>query len=151
MNALELWKRYQEYLCVCSSVGITLDISRMKFSDTFFAEMADKVNFAFEQMDSLERGDIVNPDEGRMVGHYWLRDASLAPSAELKVEIENTVTSIKDFAARVHNGEVKTEKGGLFKNILVVGIGGSALGPQFVANALTTTLDKTKVLSRWYG
>ncbi len=145
MNALELWKRYQEYLCVCSSVGITLDISRMKFSDTFFAEMADKVNFAFEQMDSLERGDIVNPDEGRMVGHYWLRDASLAPSAELKVEIENTVTSIKDFAARVHNGEVKTEKGGLFKNILVVGIGGSALGPQFVANALTTTLDKTKV------
>jgi glucose-6-phosphate isomerase len=145
MNALELWNRYKENLCVCPSVGIRLDISRMKFSDTFFADMADKMNSAYEQMDSLERGDIVNPDEGRMVGHYWLRDSSLAPTAELKAEIETTVAGIKDFASKIHSGEVKTEKGELFKNILVVGIGGSALGPQFVANALTTTADKTKV------
>lgn len=145
MNALELWNRYKENLCVCPSVGITLDISRMKFSDTFFSDMADKMNSAFEQMNSLEKGDIVNPDEGRMVGHYWLRDAGLAPTAELKAEIENTVAGIKDFASKVHSGEIKTEKGGIFKNILVVGIGGSALGPQFVANALTTTADKAKV------
>ncbi|MBI4850975.1 MAG: glucose-6-phosphate isomerase [Acidobacteria bacterium] len=145
MNALELWNRYKENLCVCPSVGITLDISRMKFSDTFFAEMTDKMNSAYEQMDSLERGDIVNPDEGRMVGHYWLRDSGLAPTAELKAEIEKTVSDIKSFASKVHTGEIKTEKGETFKNILVVGIGGSALGPQFVANALTTTADKTKV------
>lgn len=29
MNSLELWKRYREYLNVNSSVGVTVDISRM--------------------------------------------------------------------------------------------------------------------------
>ncbi len=145
MSSLALWDRYRKHLCVCPSVGITLDISRMKFSDNFFADMADKMNSAFEQMDALEHGSIANPDEERMVGHYWLRDSQLAPTQELREEIDNTVAGIKNFAASVHNGEVKTEKGELFKNILVVGIGGSALGPQFVANALTTPADKMRV------
>lgn len=145
MNSLDLWNRYRQYLCVCPSVGITVDISRMKFSDNFFADMADKMQSAFEQMDSLEKGSIANPDEERMVGHYWLRDAQLAPTEDLRAEITNTVNAMKDFASRVHNGDIKTEKGDLFKNILVVGIGGSALGPQFVANALTTASDKMRV------
>lgn len=145
MNSLALWDRYRKHLCVCPSVGITLDISRMKFSDSFFADMAEKMNSAFEQMEALEKGSIANPDEERMVGHYWLRDSQLAPTAELREEIDSTVAKIKSFAASIHNGEIKTEKGELFKNILVVGIGGSALGPQFVANALTTPADKMKV------
>src|SRR5439155_4817859 len=32
----------------------------------------------------------------------------------------------------------------LFRNVLVIGIGGSALGPQFVAKALGTVNDKMK-------
>ena len=34
-----LWNRYREYLCVSESLGLSLDISRMSFSDGFFAEM----------------------------------------------------------------------------------------------------------------
>lgn len=144
MSTNELWNRYREYLNVNDSVGITVDISRMKFSDNFFAEMSESMNHAFTQMDALEKGEIVNPDENRMVGHYWLRDSSIAP-ADLRETIDGTVAKIKQFAADVHAGSVKTEKGGHFRNLLVIGIGGSALGPQFVANALTTPQDKMRV------
>jgi glucose-6-phosphate isomerase len=70
-----------------------------------------------------------------MVGHYWLRNPALAPSAEIRREIETTVAAIKSFAHQVHSGAVQGEHG-VFKKLLVVGIGGSALGPQFVAHAL---------------
>ena len=70
-----------------------------------------------------------------MVGHYWLRNAPLAPTAAIRDEIEQTLATIKDFAAQVHSGSVQGSNGP-FKNLLLIGIGGSALGPQFVASAL---------------
>ena len=42
--------------------------------------MAQPMQDALEQMKALEGGAISNPDENRMVGHYWLRNAELAPS-----------------------------------------------------------------------
>jgi len=86
-------------------------------------------------MAALESGAIANPDENRMVGHYWLRTPSLAPTPEIRKEIEDTVVQIKDFAATIHAGKIRGA-GGAFKNYLLIGIGGSALGPQFVAHAL---------------
>ena len=35
-----LWKRYQEYLCRVPELGLTLDISRMRFEDGFLERMA---------------------------------------------------------------------------------------------------------------
>lgn len=90
---------------------------------------------AFAAMAGLERGAEANPDEHRMVGHYWLRNPALAPSPEFRGEIERTLAGIKSFAAQVHSGAVRGSKGP-FKNLLLIGIGGSALGPQFVASAL---------------
>ena len=43
--------------------------------------------------------------------------------------------AIGTFTAQVHRGE-RVGSSGPFKNVLVIGIGGSALGPQFVAKAL---------------
>ena len=73
MSTSDLWKRYQQYLCEVPSLGLTLDISRMRFEDGFLDRMAAPMQLAFDAMDSLERGGIANPDENRMVGHYWLR------------------------------------------------------------------------------
>ena len=42
-------------------------------------------------MRELEAGAIANPTEKRMVGHYWLRDPALAPTPELRTEIEETI------------------------------------------------------------
>jgi glucose-6-phosphate isomerase len=73
-----------------------------------------------------------------MVGHYWLRNSSLAP-AELKSEIDSTLAATLQFAANVHAGNIAPAAGGKFTRVLVVGIGGSALGPQLVAEAITPT------------
>ena len=59
----------------------------------------------------------------------------MTPTPEIRNEIEDSIARIKDFASKIHAGEIRTS-GGTFKNYMLIGIGGSALGPQFVANAL---------------
>ena len=107
MNAQELWNRYQTHLCRVPAVGLTLDISRMTFDDGFLARMAPAMQKAFAAMDALEKGAIANPDEKRMVGHYWLRAPELAPTPEIAAEIRDTLAAIKAFAAEVHSGKIK--------------------------------------------
>jgi glucose-6-phosphate isomerase len=136
VNPHDLWKRYEQYLCRCESVGLSLDVSRMSFPDAFLADMEEPARRAFDAMDALEGGAIANPDENRMVGHYWLRAPDRAPSAELRTAIESTRTEIKRFAADVHAGKVRPPQGRPFKYVVICGIGGSALGPQFVSDAL---------------
>ena len=134
-SKLEWWKRFQKYYTEFPSLGLTVDLSRMNVDDAFFAAMAPRIQQAFANMAELEKGAIANPDEKRMVGHYWLRNPALAPTPEIRSEIEVTVVKIKEFSAKVHAGKI-CGSGGPFKNYLLIGIGGSALGPQFVANAL---------------
>ncbi len=136
MSTTNLWKRYQRYLCQIPSLGLTLDVSRMRFEDGFLDQMAAPMQRALEAMDTLEGGGIANPDEKRMVGHYWLRAPDLAPSPAIAAEIRSTVAEIKRFAGAVHDGTIRTPEGLRFTRVLSIGIGGSALGPMFVADAL---------------
>lgn len=131
------WDRFQKYFVRYSNLGFSMDISRMSFEDSLFTKMADKVDLALKSMKDLEGGAIANPDEGRMVGHYWLRDSSLAPEAAMRQEIDETLDATLKFAADVHGGKITAANGAKFTRVLVVGIGGSALGPQLVAQAIT--------------
>ncbi len=140
-----LWQRYQQNLCVCKEIELSLDISRMRFDDEYMAKMTDSMAKAMADMKALESGVIANPDEKRMVGHYWLRNAKLAPTEELRNEIEKTVFDIKLFASDVHEGRILAPNGEKFTDLLVIGIGGSALGPQWIASALSTSNDKMRV------
>jgi glucose-6-phosphate isomerase len=144
MSAQSLWERYQEHLVRYNDVGVWLDISRMRFGADFFDSMAGRAEEAFARMEELEAGAIANPDENRMVGHYWLRNPALSPTAELRDEIETVRETILAFAADVHSGKVKA--GSVkFTDVLLIGIGGSALGPQFISQALSTPGDAMKM------
>ncbi|AMV36199.1 glucose-6-phosphate isomerase [Planctomyces sp. SH-PL62] len=136
MNASELWKRFQASLCQVPALDVSLDVSRMGFDDGFLERMQPAFEKAFAAMEELEKGAIANPDENRMVGHYWLRAPELAPSPELSAEIAATLDAIAAFAAQVHDGAVKPQRKPRFTRLLSIGIGGSALGPMFVADAL---------------
>ncbi|MEC4982966.1 MAG: glucose-6-phosphate isomerase [Oscillatoria sp. PMC 1068.18] len=136
MDSAALWQRYQDWLYYNEQLEFYLDVSRMRFDDGFIAKMKPMFDKAFEQMDALERGAIANPDENRMVGHYWLRNSKLAPTPELKEDIDNTLEAIEAFTEKVHSGEIKAPGETKFTDILSIGIGGSALGPEFVAAAL---------------
>jgi glucose-6-phosphate isomerase len=141
MDAAQLWNRYKKHLCRVESIGLSLDISRMTFDDNFFTRMEPAIQKAYTAMDALEKGTIANPDENRMVGHYWLRAPQLAPKPELSKEITDTLASIKKFAADIHVGKIKPSTASNFTHVLSIGIGGSALGPQFVADALGQPLN----------
>src|SRR5262249_42541304 len=133
---MNLWQRFQKHRCSVPSLGLTLDISRMRFEDGFIERMAGPMQHAFATMEALERGAIANPDESRMVGHYWLRAPEIAPTTAIAGEIRHTLGEIKRFAAGVHDGAITSPAGVRFTHVLSIGIGGSALGPMFVADAL---------------
>ncbi|HVT71539.1 MAG TPA: glucose-6-phosphate isomerase [Lacunisphaera sp.] len=130
------WERFKSNYYTNSRLGLSLDVSRMPFPDDFLPSMEAKMTQAFADMKALESGAIANPDEKRMVGHYWLRAPGLAPTPELRAAITGTLEAIKAFAAKVHDGGIAAPGGGKFREVLVIGIGGSALGPEFVSHAL---------------
>ena len=136
MTPIELWTRFQHYSCRVPSIGLSLDVSRIKFADGFLDTMKPAMTRAFEAMDALEKGAIANPDENRMVGHYWLRAPELAPTPAIQAEIRDTLAAVKTFVSGVHNGTIKPALAPRFTTVLSIGIGGSALGPEFVSDAL---------------
>ena len=129
------WAHFQEHYHHYPDLGLSLDLSRLPLPADFTAAMERPMQAAFAAMRALEDGAIANPDEGRRVGHYWLRTPALAPTPEIRAEIEDTLRAIRTFAAAVHAGTIGGPRG-RFRDLLVIGIGGSALGPQLVAHAL---------------
>lgn len=125
------FSRFQEYLIELPELQFSLDVSHIPFPDNFLGEMEPRMQEAFTAMDRLEKGAIANPDENRMVGHYWLRAPQRAPQPEISKEITKTLQEIQHFSEQ-------TLKQGKFKNMLVIGIGGSALGPQLMDQALNS-------------
>ena len=120
MASTSLWPRFQKYFLCYDDLDFSIDISRMRFADDFFETMRARIEKAFAAMRELEAGAIANPDEQRMVGHYWLRDSKLAPNAELRADIDVTNARIKQFAAAVHSGKVAPQNGARFEHILLV-------------------------------
>jgi len=146
LSSQQLWQRYQDYLYSDTGLGFRLDISRVYFQPEYLEKMASILTSAFQAMDQLEQGAIANTDENRMVGHYWLRDPELVPSKhpEYAEQIRQTNQQIRQFAEAIHRGELVGTQG-RFENVLHIGIGGSALGPQFIADALGTPQDKLRM------
>ena len=122
---------FQHHFLYLPTLGISLDTSKVPFASSFFEEMQPRITQALEDMSALEAGSIANPDEQRMVGHYWLRNHALAPNEDIRDELRENEQKRKDFAEHVLNAE----NGKTFKNLLCIGIGGSALGPQLLSDA----------------
>jgi glucose-6-phosphate isomerase len=138
------WQRYQALSLHVPSLSLLVDLSRTSLSDDALHRdplLTTAFPAAFATMEALEAGAIANPDEGRRVGHYWLRAPERAPDAETAEAIRGTLTRIENFAEAVHAGRLAPQKAPRFTNLLVVGIGGSTLGPQFVADALGSPRD----------
>lgn len=116
-------------------LGFASDFRLVGFPEDYFVKNQQMIESALLQMKGLEAGDLANPDEGRMVGHYWLRNPELAPTPEIAEAIRSTLQKVKECARQVRDGELLCPNG-KFTDLLIIGIGGSALGPQFVGKAL---------------
>ena len=140
MSTTSAWSRFCQYLITDRDLGFSLDVSRVRFAESELASLFARMSEALDAMQKLEAGAIANADENRMVGHYWLRAPELAPTAEITGEIQKTQIAIREFAEQIHSGSIEGADG-RFQFLLLIGIGGSALGPQFVAQALGSPLD----------
>jgi glucose-6-phosphate isomerase len=146
MTSPGLWDRHRQYLCRIPDLDFALDVSRMRFEDAFLGRLAPDMERAFDAMEALERGGIANPDEGRMAGHYWLREPHLAPSPEIVASIRKAIADVRAFAEDVHTGLIRPPGSPRFTRVISIGIGGSSLGPMFVADALGNPLaDRMRV------
>lgn len=130
-----MWDHYRRSLYRAPEVGMTLDFSRVDFTPDYLAGMADSVASAADAMEALESGALANATENRMVGHYWLRAPDLAPTEDITQAIEREIAAVEQFAQDLRYGTFRGADGA-FKHIIHVGIGGSALGPQLVCDAL---------------
>lgn len=140
------WSHFLQQYFAYEDLGISLDTSRIGLNQTWLDSMETKISNAFKDMQNLEAGAIANPDEGRMVGHYWLRAAGLAP-AKLREEIERDYNQVRTFVENIHSGKICSPSGKPFTKLLSIGIGGSALGPQLAQSALT---DHTSPLQAYW-
>jgi glucose-6-phosphate isomerase len=134
-SAVELWQRFRAWRVDVPGVGISVDVSRVRLPARSLPDMAPALSSGLAAMARLEQGAIANPDENRMVGHYWLRAPERAPTADIRTAVEQAQTAVRHFAQDVRAGVVMGS-GGSFRHVLHIGIGGSALGPQLVCAAL---------------
>lgn len=144
-QAEQVWNRFKKYYFYDSKTEFALDISRMNFEEDFLEKMGSSINKAISDMQRIEAGEFANIDENRMVGHYWLRNTALSPNKQIKEAIEESKKTIHEFARKLHSGHIKTESGDFFQHLLIIGIGGSALGPQFIEDALCSSKNKLTI------
>jgi glucose-6-phosphate isomerase len=105
--------------------GVVVDLTHAPASDLDLGP-------ALDAMRAIEAGSIANISEGRQVGHYWLRDPALAPTPEIRAAIETAQARIGALDVHAHD-------------LVMIGIGGSALGPQLVQDCLAQPDDRTRV------
>ncbi|KAJ8614475.1 hypothetical protein CTAYLR_000858 [Chrysophaeum taylorii] len=121
--------------------GLVVDYARQKVT-TRTMELLFGLAKSCEVMakrDRMMRGERINTSEDRAVLH-----AALRSSRDSRVEA--VVEKILKFAEGVRSGDLRTAAGDAFAAVLVVGIGGSQLGPEFVVRALEDARLETRFL-----
>jgi len=91
------------------------------------------------KVESMFSGKKINVTENRAVLHTALRNVSgdpiLVDGRDVMPEIKAVLQKIKDFSSKIHSGEIRGITGKPLKNIVAIGIGGSYLGPEYLAEA----------------
>ncbi|MEZ5965996.1 MAG: glucose-6-phosphate isomerase [Planctomycetota bacterium] len=127
---------FQRWRCTLDDPPIEVDFAMSGLDQARIDASEPGLRAALAAMQALEAGATANADEQRMVGHYWLRAPGRAPRPEIGDEIGETLQRIEDFARRVHAGDLAPAGAKRFAKLLLIGIGGSALGPMLAADAL---------------
>ena len=86
-------------------------------------------------------GKVINTTEKRSVLHVALRmDESqsliLDKEGDVVKNVQEILNRMKEFSEKVRGGEIKGYTGKSLTTVIVIGIGGSYLGPEFVFEAL---------------
>jgi len=124
--------------------GVVLDFSRQNATPRTLQLLLDLAVQAKlkERLAAQFSGAKINTTENRAVLHTALR---AGPKADIRIdgvnvmpEVHAVLKRIKAFSDQVRSGKRKGATGKPLTNVVAIGIGGSYLGPEFVAEALRT-------------
>ena len=91
-------------------------------------------------------GEKINCTEKRAVLHTACRNFSQNPvfvdNSDIMPDIRGVRHQIRSFCDDVHSGKLTGSTDKPFRHVVVIGIGGSYLGPEFVSTALSAYADK---------
>jgi len=139
-NLLQIKDRFKNFSLI--GADIFFDFSRQRVDETtmdLLFELASirKIKRTFN---SMVNGEKVNITENRAALHTASRNFSNEPvlidGKDVMHDIKRVRDEIKAFSLKVLGGEIKGSTGKPFEHIVVIGIGGSYLGPEFVSSAL---------------
>src|SRR6185295_2101857 len=115
---------------VLDEAGIRFDFSKTHLSADLvagFLALADQAGLAARR-DALFAGEIVNPTEGRAAEHVAERGQGAPDSVARAAHLRTRMRALVD--------AIEAEAFGAVRHILHIGIGGSALGPDLLIDAL---------------
>ncbi|WP_435547062.1 glucose-6-phosphate isomerase [Desulfobacterium sp. N47] len=125
-----------------NGAGIIYDFSRQRVDEKTIALLLElaKARKIKKQFKDMMDGKKINSTEKRAALHTATRSFSDSPvllnGKDVMPEILAVNKKIKDFSDKVHSGKIKGSTGKAFEHLVVIGIGGSYLGTEFVSAAL---------------
>ena len=128
--------------------GIFYDFSRQRVDEKTMNHLIELAEFRKlkQRFDDMVSGKKVNVTENRPALHTAARNFSddpvLVDGKDVMPSIRKVRNDIKTFVSTIHEGKTTGSTGKPFNTVVVIGIGGSYLGTEFVANALHAMADK---------
>jgi len=128
--------------------GLFYDFSRQRINESILSSLVElakerEVRTFFRKMAS---GEILNTTENLPAEHILTRATFLEAFNKNDPGIDSEASAdffkVISFSNGIRNGNIKSSTGEDFKDVVVVGIGGSHLGTAFVASALKDFSDK---------
>jgi glucose-6-phosphate isomerase len=127
--------------------GILLDYSRQNATPEtigLLLDLAREANLE-GQVNAMFAGERINTTEDRAVLHVALRapkgESIVVDGVHVVDEVHAVLDQIKAFSEEVRSGRWRGATGKPLTDVVSIGIGGSYLGPEFVAEALRTDPD----------
>lgn len=134
--------------CLKLGAGMLLDFSRQRVNDAtmeLLLALAEERN-VMGRFQAMAAGRKVNVTEDRAALHTAARAFGESPvrvdGEDVLPELQAVRQAVAAFAAKVHDGGLRGSTGRAFRHVVVVGIGGSYLGTEFVSTALRAYADR---------
>jgi glucose-6-phosphate isomerase len=118
--------------------GLLVDFSKQRLTNevvSALCALAHRLGLG-DALVRLMDGGIVNSTERRAALHTALRAPYSLRPAPVRDLIEEQLSRLLDFVARVHDGRWRGHTGRVIRDIVHIGIGGSHLGPELGVEAL---------------
>ncbi|MCD8018539.1 MAG: glucose-6-phosphate isomerase [Clostridiales bacterium] len=134
-------KRVKEY-SVPMAEGLVYNYAAKEVDDTILAALAKLAEEAqlSEKYKELYNGAMMNTGEKRLVLHQLARgqqgDPVIYDGVDKREFYVSQQNKVKEFADKVHSGEITNAAGETFTTAVQIGIGGSDLGPRAIYLAL---------------